>query len=88
MLPVEAYITQVSGNRQWRREMTIQNLPGFTAEASLAKSSRYYAAAWTSANRMSSGEIIPQAFSNCRRVDECVYYCCSPFRGCDYIDIC
>jgi hypothetical protein len=87
---LEAYITQVSGtHRQWRCEMTGPKLPGFAAEASLAKSGRYYAAAWTSANRMSSGEIMPQ-FGNCRRVPHsngCVYECCN-YKGCEYIDVC
>jgi hypothetical protein len=71
--------------------MTSQNLPGFTAEASLAKSGRYHAAAAarTSANRMRSGEIIPQGLGgpNCHRVSQCVSFCCGPW-GCDYIDFC
>jgi hypothetical protein len=72
--------------------MTSQKLPGFTAEASLARSGRYHAAAagWTLANRMSPGEIIPQfggTHSHCSEVSQCVRYCCGDW-GCAYIDIC
>ena len=69
---------------------TSQKLPGFTAEASLGKSSRYYAAAWTSANRMSGGEIIPQvSFRHCRCETECECFCCDPQTGnCNWIDFC
>jgi hypothetical protein len=70
--------------------MTSQNLPGFTAEASLTRSKQCYAAAWTSANHMSSGEIIPQ-FANCHSVDGdvCEYFCCSPNTNrCEYVDFC
>jgi hypothetical protein len=70
--------------------MTRQNLPGFTAEASLAKPSQHYVAdaAWTLANPVRSGEIVPQVGGpNCHHVNQCVAFCCGPW-GCEYIDFC
>jgi hypothetical protein len=62
------------------------NLPGFTAEASLYKSSKTYQMTLTSASLSNSSEVIPQRY--CYRRG-CLFCCCyDGGYGCNCVNTC